>query len=292
MAAPGMSSRYGWTLVSIPFSHFNERARWALDVAGVRYASVRVLPLLHVAVVALYQAWYGVRGQRDRVSSPRSTPLLIGRLAATTSLAMPGTPATVVLADSGEILTWAAAEAPQRGLYPPAHTDAIRALERRLHDELGPAGRVLVYYHLLPSWSLTARLMYGNAGPLQATLFMALFPLIRFMMRQGLRVNAANMHKALAKIDALFADVGALLAAQAAAHGTDRPYLVGTAFSAADLTFAALASIVLGVTHTEGYGAWMPPPEQVPAALRQVQERLRATPAGQHALRMYRDDRQ
>jgi glutathione S-transferase len=283
------ADQYVWTLVTIPFSPFNERARWALELAGVRYAAVHVLPLFNLPVVAWHHWRHGTRpGRSDRASSPLSTPLLLGRPALRSA---PPTTHPVALTDSGDIVRLADRHAPQRGLYPPAHTDAIRALERRLHDELGPAGRVLDYYYLLPSWSLTARVMYGNVGPVQATLYMLLFPLLRLGLRRALRVDATQMHKAVATLDALFADVGALLATQAAAHGTDRPYLVGTAFSAADLTFAALAAPVLGINQRHGFGAWLPELEELPAPLRAAQERLRATPAGQHALRMYSDHR-
>ena len=36
------------TLVTIAFSHFCEKARWALDHAGVRYVEERYAPVAHL----------------------------------------------------------------------------------------------------------------------------------------------------------------------------------------------------------------------------------------------------
>jgi glutathione S-transferase len=42
-------------LVQLPMSHYNERARWALDYAQVQYEKVNVMPFLHMPVVLYYQ---------------------------------------------------------------------------------------------------------------------------------------------------------------------------------------------------------------------------------------------
>jgi hypothetical protein len=42
-------------LVQLPMSHYNERARWALDYAQVQYEKVSVMPFLHMPVVLYYQ---------------------------------------------------------------------------------------------------------------------------------------------------------------------------------------------------------------------------------------------
>jgi glutathione S-transferase len=67
-----------------------------------------------------------------------------------------------------------------------------------------------------------------------------------------------------------------------------RRYLVGPSFSAADLSFAALAAPVL---LPDNYGSWLPSLDQVPADLLNQIEGFRSTPAGSFALRMYRDHR-
>jgi len=68
-------------------------------------------------------------------------------------------------------------------------------------------------------------------------------------------------------------------------------YLAGSRLSAADITLAALSFPVLGITHQEGYqlsslpaGAWSPQG-------RAFQQELRATKAGQHVLRLFKEER-
>ena len=63
-----------------------------------------------------------------------------------------------------------------------------------------------------------------------------------------------------------------------------RPYLTGDRFTAADLTFAALATPVVFPEH---YARYAMPFESMSPAIREIVERHRATPAGRFALRMY-----
>ncbi len=67
-----------------------------------------------------------------------------------------------------------------------------------------------------------------------------------------------------------------------------RPYLCGERFSAADLTFAALAAPVLMPPE---YGVPLPQPEELPAAMAATVREFRAHPAGVHALAMFRGER-
>lgn len=72
------------TLITISFSHFCERGRWALDLARLPYSEVRSLPLLHMPVVAWWQFWAGTQRTRradklDRFNSKLSTPMLLGK---------------------------------------------------------------------------------------------------------------------------------------------------------------------------------------------------------------------
>ena len=70
--------------------------------------------------------------------------------------------------------------------------------------------------------------------------------------------------------------------------GDGRPYLCGDRFTAADLTFAALAASVLMPPE---YGVPLPQPEELPVAMAEAVREFRAHPAGAHALAMYRDER-
>ena len=65
-------------------------------------------------------------------------------------------------------------------------------------------------------------------------------------------------------------------------------YLVGSRFTAADLTFACLAAPVVGPGGYGGLGGMPLPWGVYPEGLL---EEMRATPAGQHVLRVYREHR-
>jgi glutathione S-transferase len=67
-----------------------------------------------------------------------------------------------------------------------------------------------------------------------------------------------------------------------------RPYLFGERFTAADLTFAALAAAV--VVPPE-YGTPLPQPEVLPEPVARDVARFRDHPAGAFALRLFRDHR-
>ena len=67
-----------------------------------------------------------------------------------------------------------------------------------------------------------------------------------------------------------------------------RPYLFGERFTAADLTFAALAAAV--VVPPE-YGTPLPQPDVLPEPVARDVAAFRAHPAGAFALRMFRDHR-
>jgi glutathione S-transferase len=67
-----------------------------------------------------------------------------------------------------------------------------------------------------------------------------------------------------------------------------RRFLVDDRFTAADLTFAALAAPVL---LPERYGSPLPPPEAMPDAMSREVSRLRDHPAGIFAARLYREER-
>jgi glutathione S-transferase len=237
-------------LVTIPISHYCEKARWALERAGMPY---REEP--HVQ---------GVHRIAARRAGGRGTvPVLV-------------TPAAAI-ADSREILEWVDARIPaERRLFPdeqPAAAEVL-ALCRRLDEELGPRGRRLIYVHMLPQPERA--LPFNNQGvPVWEDRAMrAAWPLaVRFInhaldIRPGVeREDEAAVWRELDHVAALLAD--------------GRPHLLGERFSAADLTFAALAAPLIMPLD---YGVRLPQPEQLDAATRELVLRAREHPAGRYAL--------
>lgn len=93
-------------------------------------------------------------------------------------------------------------------------------------------------------------------------------------------INAAGAERVLGKIRRSFDEVAARLAG-------GQPYLVGEHFTAADLSFAALAAPALG----QPYGTAPGLDADTPLAMREVVEELRAHPAGAFALRLWESER-
>lgn len=251
-------------LITIRFSHYAERARWALDRARIAYREEPHLPLLHFPAVVL--ATRGRAGRADKASSPYSTPVLItddGR----------------ALRDSGDIVRYAAEQSGE-DLHP---VPEVAEVEQRLHDRLGPHGRRVTYYFLFDNPDLLPPLARRNVGRAEAALFNAMLPITRRFLVRRLGIDRESAERSMQIARAEFAYVEELLG--------DRDYLVGDRFTAADLTFAALSAAVLLPGAGEGYGANLPTRDEMPAGPRALCDELRATRAGRHALRMYAEER-
>jgi glutathione S-transferase len=94
-------------------------------------------------------------------------------------------------------------------------------------------------------------------------------------------ISPATAARSEVKVRETFDRVGERLA-------DGRTYLCGESFTAADLTFAALAA---PAPVPPEYGVPLPQPDELPASMANVVRELRAHPAGAHALRMFREQR-
>jgi glutathione S-transferase len=83
-------------------------------------------------------------------------------------------------------------------------------------------------------------------------------------------------------------EVRAVFDAVAKRLSDGRRYICGDEFTAADLTFSALAAPVLMPV---GYGVRLPQPDELPAYAAEVVRDLRTHPAGMHALAMFETER-
>ncbi|MEZ4442995.1 MAG: glutathione S-transferase [Polyangiaceae bacterium] len=254
-------------LITIPFSHYNERARWGLDVCGLRYVERGYLPGLHLLPVAW--ATKG-KGRADHASSRFSTPVLV-------------TEGGEVLADSEAILRFAN-DRRAEGVPDLYASPEVAAIHRELHDDLGPHARRLAYHALFAQPHLLRALAFEAAGEPQTTLFWLSRHRMMVLLRRRFDITDEGVARSREVVRRVFTMVGERL------HG--RAYLAGERFSAADLTFAALGSLMLLPSREEGFvGPTLPSLDVVGPALRDLVDELRATPAGQHGLRIYREHR-
>jgi len=241
-------------LITIPFSHYCEKARWALERCGIPYEEDGHLPLFHYIANIFARA-------------NRTVPAVID--------------GATRITDSTDIVAWADSKRP--GTLIP-EDEALRkealALEDQLDLHLGPATRRWGYFHLLPRRDLEHILTRGVPSWEKVAL-KATRPIAVGLLKRGLKINAAGAERSRLKIEEAFALIAALL-------GDGRRYLVGNRFSVADLTFASLASPVL-LPREHPFG--LPPPDEFPEAARAQIEAWRASPAGAFALRIYADHR-
>jgi glutathione S-transferase len=245
-------------LITIPFSHFCEKARWALDRCDLPYEEDGHLPVFHYLPVL-------------RAGGRRSVPVLIDG----------DRRERTVVPDSTEILAWCDARCPGALLPsdPRERADAL-SIEDDLDVHLGPATRRWGYFHVLPQPDADRYIVRG-VPRWERLALRPTRPLAVAFLTRSLKIDAAGAERSRAKIDEMFRAVGELLA-------DGRRFLVGERFTVADLALAALAAPVL---LPEQHPFAMPPLEDFSEEARAQITAWRETRAGQHALRMYREHR-
>lgn len=257
-------------LITIRPSHYNEKARWALDRFGLEFEEDSWMPVLHFAGT-IPAALRHNQGQADRGSSRFSTPMLLT-----------DDPSAPLLTDSSAIVRYAS----DRGGAPPGFwAPEATVLDRHFSGRFGADTRRLAYWYLLPDEALLAELADRSVAPGQARTFKWLTPLIRKVLISKLKVTEAHVERSRQNILAEFTQISDRLS-------DGRRYLVGDQFSIADLSFAALAALSVRVQPSEGYGAWLPSLDQGSPEFGEFADQLRATPAGAFVLRMFAEERQ
>jgi glutathione S-transferase len=243
-------------LITIPVSHYCEKARWGLVHAGVHYVEEAHLQLFHY----LAARRHNTRGM---------VPILVTDTGAIT--------------DSTEILRFLDQRLPESAkLYPKSRIQEVDALEDYFDEEFGVETRRWVYFNLrtLPASQILK--LAGQGAPLWERAIAPPFfsPLFRFLLR-SLDVSGENVDRGFRVISDTFDSVSS--------HLSDgRPFLCGNRFTAADLTFASMAAPVLWPPE---YGIKFPPLDDVPTCTRDTILQFRAHPAGEFALRLFREHR-
>ncbi len=240
-------------LVTIPISHYCEKARWALDRAGLRYREERHIQGIH-------------RVAARRAGGGATVPVLV-------------TPEGAI-GESREILVWADTQMePERRLFPdaPAAHAQVDALCRRLDDGLGPCGRRLIYVHMFRQPELVFAFNDQGVPAWEDAALRCGWPLLRRFVGRALGIVPGIEAQDEAAVFSELDHVAELLA-------DGRPYLCGESFGAADLTFAALAAPVILPTE---YGVALPQLDVLQHSTAALVRRAREHPAGRHALTLF-----
>lgn len=258
-----------YRFITIAASHYCDKARWALDRAGIAYVEDGHLPIAHLRVTLPLRL---ETGRKD----VRGTPCLVR--------------GTEVWPDSTDILHHIDTTLPEeQRLFPadPQLRAAVVHWEERCDEDLGPHARRLAYWHVLPHREIALQALRTGVPAWEVALVRALFPLAARGIRKTLNITAASAERSLAKVRALFAEASAALEANLP-DGSGHAWLVGDKMSAADIAFAALAAPVL---LPESHPFMRSSLETTPPAFAELVREFRGTAAGAHGLRMYADER-
>jgi glutathione S-transferase len=197
------------TLYQFSFSHFCEKARWALDYKGVTYATKNLLPGLHLRV-------------RNQLGVAKTcVPVLVEDDGS-------------VIQESAAIIDHLDAKHAASPLTPrdPDLAEQARAWEAYLDQEVGVTLRALFYYHALPSRRTTLTFLLHEGPWYGRPLFTLIFPKVRKAMIEAMDINEntakvseQRLLDAMTRLDSVV---------------QDREFLVGDRFTRADLTACAL----------------------------------------------------
>jgi len=235
------------------FSHFNEKARWALDWKGIAHVRRSLLPGFHIPRVL----W---------MTGQKSLPVLV----------LDGE----TIHDSTRIIERLERLRPEPALYPSEEAARRRALalEDFFDEELGPHVRRALFHELLPETEFAAAAFTLGCGPGTRRLYRALFPALRIAMKADMKIDAAGAARSGEKVRAALDRLEAELQPSG--------YLVGDRFSVADLTAAALLAPVI-LPPEFPYA----PPGPLPAPVRRWRDAFADRPALRWTAEMYRRHR-
>ena len=239
------------TLVTIPISHYGERARWALDHAGLDYHEVHHLQMF---------SWVASLSR----GGGKTVPILLT--------------GSGVLRDSADIVRYASERA-EIPLYPndPAAREEVLRLEEGYAGAYGVETRRVVYEWFLRSFGEGLEYNAGRAPAYQTAALSIGRHLAMPFVRSYLAVSEEARARDVVSITRVMDEVSERLR-------DGRPYLCGEQLSAADVTFAAMtAPSIL----PEQYPVRLPRLEEIPPDAADQIRRWREHPAGGYALRLY-----
>ena len=241
-------------MISIAVSPLCELVRWALDFRGLDYVEENHVPVFHAVATT-------------RAAKTNEVPVTVV--------------AEGALRDAREAVEYLEARArDDRKLVPRDRAADVLALYEHFY-QFGYATRAWAYAYMLPHKRVTIASWTAGAPAWERLLVPVFYPLVASLMRRSLEIGPATIATREREIEETFARVDALLA-------DGRPFLDPRGLTLADVAFAVFASPAVLPPNCPSP---LPRIDDVPQAMRESIERWRARPAGQYAMRLYRDHR-
>ncbi len=211
------------TLHQFEVSHFNEKARWALDYKKLDHNRESYLPGPHIPAI------------KKLTGDSTTTPVLQVRSEGPDQ----------IISGSAKIIDWLEQQHPTPPLYP--EDEALRklALDTQQHfDEIvGPAVRTLLFSVMVDEAAYVCG-TFGSKKPwLKRVAYRMTYPLAKPLIKKGNGVFPDNIDKSLKITKETLADIETKI--------KPTGYLAGAAFSVADLAVASLLAPLTMVDHPD-----------------------------------------
>ena len=242
--------------ITIPTSHYCEKARWALDLAGIAYEEEMHMPAFHIR-------------HAKKAGGLPTVPVLVT--------------AHEVFADSTDILQFAHRTAPSAGLYPqdPAMRKEVEDFEELCDEVIGTHARRIIYSFLLDQKKAFLQTFPPNCPRGEVIGLSILFPLFRMLVKRAYKINPDSVQRSCVKVREVFAQVEERLAEGGA-------YLFGDTLTAADIAFACTSVPVVVPNH---YFVKLPELNNFPKEAQDLVNPFRESKAGLYAQKLFREDR-
>ncbi len=194
-------------------SHFNEKARWALDLKHVPHVRTSLLPGPHVLTV-------------KKLTGDTQVPVL--------------REGDRIIAGSARIIDHLEQTFPTPPLYPedPALRREALEIQREFDTEVGPAVRLALFFDAMDA-DFAVRSFGADRSPFARAMYRLSFTPVSRLMRSKMKINAGNAESARERTRKALDFV--------AERGSANGHLVGDGFTVADLACAALLMVTVPV---------------------------------------------
>ncbi|MFK5955719.1 MAG: glutathione S-transferase family protein [Planctomycetota bacterium] len=242
--------------ITIPTSHYCEKARWAMDYVGFAYEEEMHMPVFHMRIA-------------KKAGGKPTVPVLVT--------------GDGVFNDSTDILQFLDRTTEDHKLYPedPNLRKEVEDFEELCDEVVGKHSRRVIYSYLLQQKESFFQMFPEQCPPHEVRWLRFGFPVFRILVRRAYNINPQSVARSVQKVKDVFALVEARLA-----QGGD--YLFGDTISAADIAFACTA---VPIVVPDDYFVKLPSLEDFPAEGRALIEEFRESPAGLYARKLFREDR-